>query len=80
MDACTAAALDVITAFAVPSLDSFRKSLSIFLGLVASELPRSLSLLRISDFSLKPTLSTVDKANARRCRSLEDVTRVTGVG
>jgi hypothetical protein len=49
MDACTAAALDVITAFAVPSLDSFRKSLSIFLGLVASELPLWLVTQSTSD-------------------------------
>ena len=53
VDTCTVAALDVITAFAVPNPNSPSQDLSVFSGLVAlrvAPLRRSLSLLRVSEF------------------------------
>ena len=53
VDACTVAALDAITAFAVPNPNCSSQSQSVFSGLVALQvtLPSgSLSLLRISKF------------------------------
>ena len=54
---------DVIAAFAVPNLNCSSQSQSIFSGLVALQvaLPsRSLSLLRIGNCLILPTLSAVD--------------------
>ena len=70
MDACTVTTLDVITAFAVPNLNCSSQSQSIFSGLVALQvtLPSgSLSLLRIGNFLISPTLSAVDEAKVT-CR------------
>jgi hypothetical protein len=53
VDACTVAALDVITAFAVPNLNCPSQAQSIFSGLVALQVAltsRSLSLLRTDKF------------------------------
>jgi hypothetical protein len=53
VDTCTVAALDVITAFAVPNLNCSSQSQSIFSGLVAFQvalISRSLSLLRSDKF------------------------------
>ena len=50
VDACTVAALDAITAFAVPNPNCSSQNQSVFSGLVARQvalLSRSLSLLRI---------------------------------
>ena len=53
MDTCTVAALDVITAFAVPNPNCSSQSQSVFSGLVALQVTlssESLSLLRIGKF------------------------------
>jgi hypothetical protein len=53
VEACTVAALDVITAFAVPNPNCSSQSQSVFSGLVALQVAppsRSLSLLRIDKF------------------------------
>ena len=63
VDACTVTALDVITAFAVPNPNCSSQSQSVFSGLVALQvaLPSgSLSLLRIGNVLISPTLSAVD--------------------
>ena len=63
METCTVAALDVITAFAVPNPNCSSQSQSVFSGLVALQvaLPsRSPSLLRTGKVLIKPTLSAVD--------------------
>jgi hypothetical protein len=54
---------DVITAFAVPNLNCSSQSQSIFSGLDAFRVAPSgqlLSLLRIGNFLILPTLSAVD--------------------
>ena len=64
MDACTVTTPDVITAFAVPNLNCSSQSQSIFSGLDACRVTpasQSLSLLRIGNFLISPTLSTVDE-------------------
>ena len=53
MDTCTVAALDVITAFAVPNPNCSSQNQSVFSGLVALQVApssRSLSLLRTDKF------------------------------
>ena len=53
MDTCTVAALDVITAFAVPNPNCSSQNQSVFSGLVALQvtlLSRSPSLLRTGKF------------------------------
>jgi hypothetical protein len=53
MDTCTVAALDAITAFAVPNPNCSSQNQSVFSGLVALQVAppsRSLSLLRIGKF------------------------------
>ena len=69
MDACTVAALDVITAFAVPNPNCSSQSQSDFSGLVALQVApasRSLSLLRTGKILFKPTLSAVDGSQVKR--------------
>jgi len=61
--ACTVAALDVITAFAVPNPNCSSQSQSVFSGLVALQVAlqsRLLGLLRSGKILVKPTLSAVD--------------------
>ena len=53
VDTCTVAALDAITAFAVPNPNCSSQSQSVFSGLVALQvalMSRSLSLLRTGEF------------------------------
>ena len=53
VDTCTVAALDAITAFAIPNPGSSSQNRPVFSGLVALQvtlLSRSLSLLRIGKF------------------------------
>ena len=62
MDTCTVAALDVITAFAVPNPNCPSQDQSVFSGLVALQvalLSRSPSLLGRASF-ISPILSAVD--------------------
>ncbi len=63
MDACTATALDAITAFAVPNPNCSSQNQSVFSGLVALRVAlvsRSPSLLWTGKVLIKPTLSAVD--------------------
>jgi len=69
VDTCTVAALDAITAFAIPNPGCSSQSQSVFSGLVALQvtLPsRSLSLLRIGKFDFAKSFqpSTRDKLNS----------------
>jgi hypothetical protein len=76
VDACTVAALDAITAFAVPNPNCSSQNQSVFSGLVARQvalLSRSLSLLRTGKILFKPTLSAVDGCKLREL--LEDCQR-----
>ena len=62
VDACTIAALDAITAFAVPNPNCSSQSQSVFSGLVVPRVTPtngSLSLLRMATF-ISPILSAVD--------------------
>jgi hypothetical protein len=66
VDTCTVAALDVITAFAVPNPNCSSQSQSVFSGLVALQvaLPsRSPSLLRIGKFYFANPFSRRRKPN-----------------
>jgi hypothetical protein len=63
VDACTIAALDVTTAFAVSNPGCLSQDEPVFSGLSVprvSSLNGSPSLLRIGENLIKPTLSTVD--------------------
>jgi len=63
VDACTVTALDAITVFTVPNPNCYSQIQSVFSGLAALQvaLPSgSLSLLRIGNFLVSPTLSAVD--------------------
>ena len=63
VDACTAAAPDVITAFAVPNPDSSSQSQPVFSGLVARQVASpsgSPGLLQIDPLLFRSTFSAVD--------------------
>jgi len=69
VDACTVAAPDAITAFAVPNPNCSSQSQSVFSGLVAQRVAspsRSPSLLRVGDIWSQPFQpSTINTLNAR---------------
>jgi hypothetical protein len=68
VDTCTVAALDVITAFAVPNPNCPSQDQSVFSGLVALQvtlLNRSPSLLRTGEF-FSPILSAVDVSKTKQ--------------
>ncbi len=69
MDACTVAAPDAITAFAVPNPNCSSQSQPVFSGLVARRVASpsgSPSLLRISNVLISLTLSAVDAIEGKR--------------
>jgi hypothetical protein len=69
VDTCTVAALDAITAFAVPNPNYSSQSQSVFSGLGALRIAsvcRSLSLLRTGKVLFKPTLSAVDVCKVKQ--------------
>ena len=69
MDACTVAAPDAITAFAVPNPNRSSQSQLVFSGLVARRVASpsgSPSLLRISNVLFSLTLSAVDASEGKR--------------
>jgi hypothetical protein len=66
VDTCTIAALDVITAFAVPNPNCPSQAQSVFSGLVALQIAlssRSLSLLRVGKFYFANPFSRRRKQN-----------------
>ena len=68
MEACTATALDAITAFAVPNPNCLSPGQSVFSGLVAPQIASrrgSLSLLRTGEVLLAPTLSAINRIAAQ---------------
>jgi len=70
MEACTIAALDVITAFAVPNPNCSSQSQSVFSGLALSELPHRAdhpAYFGLANF-IKPTLSAVDVCKTKQLR------------
>ena len=70
VDTCTVAALDVITAFAVPNPNCSSQSQSVFSGLVALQVAlasRSLSLLWIEEFLFHQSFQPSTSAKLNSC-------------